>query len=706
MNKNNIISILFTLIIFLSVIIPPQNIVESNVSNNNDFSKTSETSPINYIMGNSFLNITDQILINSGFNASWYSEISILESYGTDLLPNQSNGIRNQIDEYMGNNDSFLDSTEINNFTQLILSSRNWTNSAIGGCCEFDYIPFTALENEIIINAPLPGLVNQTDSIWGWIESANLTGLTDNRITRILDLPRVGSLIEEVPLHISLPENWEFRYSAMSQIIDGEPNNFVVNRSNSPVASNIRITIGENFPPSLSASRYPESSLISLNGSTTYTSFCEDSVLENPITEWKIVNNNQLIDTIQNPWFQLNPIDYDFKHGEAITIIVSCTDSHGINTSWSENIIIDGIMPEWSGEISSNIENNFQILDVNSDILSVISGSEIMINITSNDESQLPTSIEILTNISDGWRQYQTNEGTFSFIVSQGSGINGLHLSITERHQVKQPTELGMLLIVTDDAGNSVSKEWKIEVTDGNAPTILMDIMANNSLIDLDDSAREGDNVKLVFSNSYDDLDSINNTTWEVYLNDYILLETSYWSEKVEKLLLPPIKVGNHEITVIVNDSSGNSKTEIFPLSIFPKRGVDLEVISQSLTGDLSEGGIAVYVLQMKNNGFDDTYARVCIEDTCNRFVFLPGAELESTTISILEYDLTMPEESNITIRIEWDSISANDNGNFFLEYNIESEDDHKSLFIFPVLILIIVAIFISRSIGLAGKSN
>ena len=84
-------------------------------------------------------------------------------------------------------------------------------------------------------------------------------------------------------------------------------------------------------------------------------------------------------------------------------------------------------------------------------------------------------------------------------------------------------------------------------------------------------------------------------------------METSYWSEEVEKLLLPPITIGNHEITVIVNDSSGNSKTEIFPLSIFPKRGVDLEVVSQSLTGDLSEGGSALYVLQMKNNGFDDT---------------------------------------------------------------------------------------------------
>ena len=60
---------------------------------------------------------------------------------------------------------------------------------------------------------------------------------------------------------------------------------------------------------------------------------------------------------------------------------------------------------------------------------------------------------------------------------------------------------------------------------------------------------------------------------------------------------------------------------------------------------------------------------------------------MESSTISILEYELTMPEESNITIRIEWDSISANDNGNFLLEYNIESEEDNKSIFIILSLI-------------------
>ena len=50
-----------------------------------------------------------------------------------------------------------------------------------------------------------------------------------------------------------------------------------------------------------------------------------------------------------------------------------------------------------------------------------------------------------------------------------------------------------------------------------------MDIMANNSLIELDKSAREGDLIQLI-SNSYDDLDSINNTSWEIYLDGQIIL--------------------------------------------------------------------------------------------------------------------------------------------------------------------------------------
>ena len=707
MGKYVAISSVCTFMIIISISVPCINDAKLDFSNFEDSFKSSETSFEKNITGNAFLNITGPIVINSEFNASWFSEVSILESYGTDLLPNQTIGLRKQIDQYMGNNDGVINSSEINNFSELIISSRDWNNSFLAGCCSFDYSPLTAIENEVIINPPMVGLVNSSTDSWGWIESANLIGLTDNRITRLIDLPREGALIEEISLQISLPENWEFRYSAMSEIIHGEPNIFVINRSESPVASDIRITIGENFPPSLSASRYPSSSsFISLNGSTTFTSFCEDSVLENPILEWKIKKNNQLVDTIQNAWFQLNPSEYNFSHGEIASISLTCTDSHDTNSSWSENIVIDGIQPEWSGEISLDNGNTFNNFDYYDDVLKVVSGSEIRINISANDESKLPTTIELLTNISDGWRQYASNQGEFSLTVSQGSGINGLHLSIIERHLEKEPTEIRMGLIITDDAGNAVTKEWKIEIIDGNSPTILMDIMANNSLIELDKSAREGELIQLIFSNSYDDLDSINNTSWEIYLDGQIILPNTLWSKEVEKLTLPQINVGFHEINVIATDSSGNSREETFPLNIFPKRGVDLEVVSQSLTGDLFEGGSALYVLQMKNNGFDDANARVCISDICSKFVDLPGAELESSTISIIEYDFIVPNNSELNISVVWNSVSANDNGVFFIEHDLESEPENQLIFIIPLLIIATASIFFLRSGTLTGKSK
>ena len=249
MEKYVAISSLFTFMIIISISVPCINDVKLDFSNFDDSFKSSENSFENNITGNAFLNITGPIIINSEFNASWFSEVSILESYGTDLLPNQSLGLRKQIDQFMGNNDGIINSSEINNFSDLIISSRDWNNSFLAGCCSFDYSSLTAIENEVIINPPIVGLVNNSTDSWGWTESANLIGLTDNRITRIIDLPREGALIEEIPLQISLPENWEFRYSAMSEIINGEPNIFVINRSESPVASNIRITIGENFPP-------------------------------------------------------------------------------------------------------------------------------------------------------------------------------------------------------------------------------------------------------------------------------------------------------------------------------------------------------------------------------------------------------------------------------------------------------------------------
>ena len=701
--------ILFVFVILIFAIMPQQN---SDNTQPLDFVGHSDyvpNSPYNPIQGNSYLNITSSISQNSQFNASWYAEVSILESYGSDLLPNQSTGLRNQIDQYIGNDDGTLNSSEVLQFTQIITNSRNWSNAESAGCCIFDHTPLiSAMGNQVSVTPPQVGDVNMTNGSWGWSETAEMYGLVDNRVTRIIDLPRVGALIEEIPLHINLPEGWEFRYSAMSAIIGGEPGNFIVNRSEAPVASNIRISIGENFPPQVSASRFPySSSTISLNDSSTYSGVCNDGFLETPVMEWNVSKDNELLYSIPNAWFQFTPSDYDFIHGEVASISFRCTDSHGLSSSWFENIIVDGISPEWSGDIFVEIDGNSQQLNIEDTTLPIISGGEIKLNITAIDESNLPVSIELFSNISEGWRQYQINEGIFSFSVFQGEGVNGLHLNITDRHLSKESTYFSLLLLITDDAGNEALKEWIIKMLDGNPPTILMDIMANDSLVELDNSAREGDTLKLVFSNSYDDLDSIDNTTWQVSLDGNIILESSPWSSEVEKLNIPELGIGIHEVIIVATDSSGNSRTEAYPLTIFPKSGADLEVISQSLMGDLFEGGNAIYILEMKNNGYDDTFARVCIENLCSRFVNFPGADIGTTTISILEYEFIMPQTSTLNISVEWDSNSADQSGDFMLEYPVDTPNANNDInYLISVILFIAILFFISRNVGMIDKNK
>ena len=697
MLNSRIYTILVILMMFFPAAIGLQGDTKNNVLDNKYDTYTSHNSQNDTIQGQSYLNITGQISPNSQLNATWQSNITIAESYGSDLLPNQSHGLRKQIDQSMGNGDNFLSDSEIFNFVQIINSSRSWNNAELGSCCAFDYLPFNSqMGNQIIVFPPMPGDVNVMNGSWGWSESADIYGFTDNRVIRILDLPRLGALIEEIPLNISLPGDWEFRYSAMSSIVSGTPTIFTVNRSEAPVSSNIRITIAENIPPIISASKSPTtSSTISLTNPYTYSAVCNDGILESPLMEWSIIKNSISLSSINNSWFEFMPLEYGFSHGEVARIALKCTDSHGANSSWFEDVLIDGISPEWSGTLSTCLDSCIQ-LDTLQTSHSVVSGSQINLNITATDESNLPVSIELFSNMSDGWRQHEVNQGIFSFSVYQGDNINGLHLNITDRHLSKEIRSIELILVILDEAGNLVTKEWNLEINDGNPPVILMDIMANNSLVRLDNPAREGDQIILVFSNSYDDLDSISNTKWHISIDGVTILETSSWSYEVEKLNLPKLAVGIHEVSIIAHDSKGNQRIENYPLTIFPNRGVDLEVISHSIALDSLQTGNALFVLEMRNNFNDDTFARACIESKCSRFVNFPGADAETSTIAFLEFEFEMPPNSPVNITIEWDSNSAGENGNFILQQVIDSKENKSNIGIKLIVIIIsILSIFL-----------
>ena len=246
----------------LVVLVPLQestNSLGDNVTaTHNSDSEGNLPSPPLPIWGQSFLNFTGSISPSSQVNATWFAEVTVSESYGTDLLDNRSIGLLEQIDTQLGNSDGWINSTESQEFSELVAFSRNWTDSSSGGCCSFDYNSMVVIgQTEIIVTPPETGPVNRTNGNWSWTESATMLGASDGRTLRLIDIPRAGSMVEEVPLEIQLPNNWEYRYSPMSEVISGSPGLFTVDRSQAPVAYDIRITITENIPPIISASRSP-----------------------------------------------------------------------------------------------------------------------------------------------------------------------------------------------------------------------------------------------------------------------------------------------------------------------------------------------------------------------------------------------------------------------------------------------------------------
>ena len=82
----------------------------------------------------------------------------------------------------------------------------------------------------------------------------------------------------------------------MEEIIEGNPGNFFVNRSEANVASNIRVTISPNSPPNALGFRESSGSMIPLTSPTNYNGVCEDSTLDTNQQWWTLSNNGTLVE--------------------------------------------------------------------------------------------------------------------------------------------------------------------------------------------------------------------------------------------------------------------------------------------------------------------------------------------------------------------------------------------------------------------------
>jgi len=651
------------------------------------------------IWGQAFLNFTGTISPNSQVNATWFAEVIVSESYGTDLLDNRSMGLLGQIDTQLGNSDGWINSTESQEFADLAASSRTWTDSYSGGCCSFDYNPMVVIgQIGITVTPPETGPVNRTIGNWSWTESATISGTSDGRTLRLIDLPRAGSIVEEVPLEIQLPDYWEYRYSPMSEVISGSPGIFTVDRSQAPVAYDIRITITENIPPIIAASRSPlTSSTIPLGEATSFSASCSDSPLDSPEIQWTVSSEGEVISTHINSWFEVVPDEIGFSHGQVMSVNATCLDFHGVSSNWHDNPTVDGMIPTWSGNMTVGDSPTSPLDPTRISPIMAPAGSSIRFDVNGSDDSSLPVLLELYTNISEGWRQSGMSEQTFEFTVNQGAGVNGADMDLYHRHLARNPTMISVALLVSDDAGNTAIGQWTIQVLDSNPPTIIPRIFSNGIEMETGDDPHEDDELTLNLSHSFDDLDAIGNLSWSIFIDG----EEESWDQQnwsvSDSIPIPELTQGNHEIVVKATDSKGNTREEDILLTVQPRSGAHIRVVEATLSGESKVGGTAILTVVVENDGSDSAFARVCLSDICGRWTEQPFASsLEyGPGQGVLEFQFEMENESLDGLYLNWDSVSAGTNGNIPLEveYNTDSGNTGLTLLILAGVIFTVFLI-------------
>ena len=614
------------------------------------------------VLGDSQLYISGPISSSSNISASWSANVSLRDDYGVDLLPDRALGVRAQIDQHLGDGNGWLSIPEIADFVVLVENARNFTNSEMMGCCIVDYSPLQMVKGvDIVVIPPINGSVDSNGS-WGWMESADLTGMTDSRSTRILDIPRVGGVIEEIPLRITLPDQWEFRYSAMQSVIEGSPNDFTVFRHQAPVASDIRITLGENMPPNAIAERKTGNSLIPLSIPTEYTGVCTDSVFDDTQQWWTVHRNGTMVIHSTETNLVFTAADAGFLDGEVATVNLHCMDEFSVSSTMVEDILIDGSNPTWEATFEIQVDGNTTVLDSEQTHIEVTSGSEFYFTFSTSDSSGLPVSIDITSDKSAGWRHTGSDYLEFMDRFFQGEQVNGMHLNVTDRHQAKEPSEYNLSLTITDDASNIVTREWTIIISDGSGPTIIPNIISNGTPISPESPARAGEAITLSLTESFDDLDAIDDVSWEVRVDGQVIAETDLWSE-IEKLSLPLYEPATYLIHILAWDSVDNMEQISFGLAVSPTFGVNTSVLDHHVIGNLVEGEAINIIVTMQNTGADIGSGVLCSGTVCSDEVVVSAADPAGPGVFSAELFLNLNNTDPIDLRFVWSSDSAGSDG-------------------------------------------
>ena len=233
-----------------------------------------------------------------------------------------------------------------------------------------------------------------------------------------------------------------------------------------------------------------------------------------------------------------------------------------------------------------------------------------------------------------------------------------MNLNLSERHLSRTQTSWSINLLVSDNAGNLLTKEWEILVLDGSGPTIVPDLIINNMSISSNNLAREGEFIVISLQQSFDDLDAIEDTLWSLSIDDEIIFE-NVSMQLIDKTSLGPFSSGTHIFSIDSYDSSGNHQNLAFGLAISPSLGVQVELISNNHQGEFVEGNTVLFLTTMQNKGASPASGQFCANTQCGPFIGIPAANSNGPAIFSAELNYELTSSESVDLYFKWSSESA-----------------------------------------------
>ena len=623
-------------------------------------SLASEVSQTEQINGDATLSLHN-IGQSQTISATWELNIQLPNMIGVDFLPEKDRGLRYQVDTHLGNEDGIISASESNRFSLSLEENRSWTNGDEGGCCSFDQTPFFATTQIEFTSIGIEIGPIEDGFPWGWSERVNLTGLGDARQIRLLDIPRTGSIVEEVPLRVILPGTWEYRFSAQSAVITNNDDGFTIDRSLVAAFSDIRISLGINEPPVASALRDGGGSATATSTSELrFTGMCIDNGLIEPIPSWSITGSLEM-DNLNGGEISLALTEYDLSHGDSIHVSMTCTDRHNSSSSWSQSLTIDDEPPSLSISLQLSAGTGvWNDVELEAFDFSSPSGSVVRAIVSSIDGSSDPVSITISSNRSGGFVKtgFDTMEMTEAFY--HGDSTNGPHREPNDRLMKRNPTEYFLSMIAQDSAGNRNESNFTITVIDDKGPVIVPSITHDGDELDVGSSISTGEEIVLILNQSYDRLDALNETKWTVDVDGLSVIEYLSYNTFNGILEIGELTTGDHMISIQAMDPQGHISLMELPLQVYPGEGIiflqepGIEVSGRTIV----DNGLIISS-SMTNYGSGSGFAKLCSGDICSPEAFIPPASLTGPGQTIVYLELRPTSAGELQLALIWSDPQA-----------------------------------------------